>query len=70
MDFQVGDLVLKWDKQHKDKNEYSKFQRLWLGSFIVTGNIGPSTIRLQTLEGFSEAYLVNVQLLKKYFFLK
>ena len=64
-DFQVGDLVLKWDKQHKDKNEYTKFQRFCLWSFIVTENIGPSNSRLQTLEGFSEAYPVNIQFLKK-----
>ena len=35
-DFLVGDLVLRWDKQHKDNKEYTKFQRLWLGPFIVT----------------------------------
>ena len=35
-DFQVGDLVLKWDKQQKDKNEYTKFQHLCLRPFIVT----------------------------------
>ena len=66
-DFQVSDLVLKWDKQHKDKNEYTKFQRFCLWSFIVTENIGPGIVQLQTLEGFSEAYPVNVQILKKYF---
>ena len=50
--FHVGDLVLKRDKPHKDKNDYTKFQRLWLGPFTITKNIGPGTIRLQTLEGF------------------
>ena len=24
--FSVGDLVLRWDKQHKDNKEYTKFQ--------------------------------------------
>ena len=66
-DFSVGDLVLRWDKQHKDKNEYTKFQRLWLGPFIVIEKIGPSTVRLQTLEGVVDTYPVNVFLLKKYF---
>ena len=35
-DFSVGDLVLRWDKQHKDNKDYTKFQCLWLGPFIVT----------------------------------
>ena len=40
----VGDLFLKWDKPHKDKKEHTKFQHLWIGPFIVTENLGPSTI--------------------------
>ena len=66
-DFSVGDLVLRWDKKHKDNKEYTKFQFLWLGPFIVIENIGPSTIQLQTLEGVVDTYPVNVFLLKKYF---
>ena len=66
-EFSVGDLVLRWDKQHKDNKEYTKFQRLWLGPFIVTEKIGPSTIRLQTLEGVVDTYPINVFMLKKYF---
>ena len=65
--FSVGDLLLRWDKKHKDTNEYTKFQRLWLGPFIVTEKIGPSNVWLQTLEGFIDTYIVNVSLLKKYF---
>ena len=64
----VGDLLLRWDKQHKDNNEYTKFQCLWLGPFIVIENIGPSTVRLQTLEGVIDTYPVNVSFLKNYFF--
>jgi len=25
-DFQIGDLVLKWDKSHKEKGKHTKFQ--------------------------------------------
>jgi len=25
-DFQIGDLVLKWDKDHKEKGKQPKFQ--------------------------------------------
>ena len=31
--FQVGDLVLKWDKARKAKGKHSKFQKLWLGPY-------------------------------------
>ena len=68
--FSVGDLVLRWDKQHKDKKEYTKFQWLFLGPFIVTKKIGPGIVLLQTLEGVVDTYPMNVFLLKKYFFLK
>ena len=66
-DFLVGDLVLIWDKQQKDNKEYTKFQRLCLGPFMVTKNIVPITVWLQTLEGVVETYLVHVFLLKNYF---
>jgi hypothetical protein len=31
--FEVGDLVLKWDKVNEPKGKHSKFQSLWLGPF-------------------------------------
>jgi hypothetical protein len=31
--FQVGDLVLKWDKVNEPKGKHSKFQSLWIGPF-------------------------------------
>eukprot|EP00253_Pinus_taeda_P031222 PITA_31222 len=31
--FQVSDLVLKWDKAHEDKGKHTKFQKMWLGPF-------------------------------------
>ena len=65
--FSVGDLVLIWDKQHKDNKEYTKLQQLWLGPFIFTEKIGPSTVQLQPLEGVVDTFLVNVFLLKNYF---
>ena len=63
----MGDLVLKWDKAHKDKGDHTKFQKLWLDPFVISEKIGPSTFRLQTLEGQSETFLVNGLILKKYF---
>jgi hypothetical protein len=31
--FEVGDLVLKWDRVNEPKGKHSKFQNLWLGPF-------------------------------------
>ena len=44
--FQLGDLVLKWDKAHEDKGKHTKFQRVWLGPFQIVEIIGPSTFML------------------------
>jgi hypothetical protein len=33
INFEVCDLVLKWDKLHEGKGEHTKFQNLWLGPF-------------------------------------
>ena len=44
--FQIGDFVLKWDKVHKEKCKHTKFQKIWLGSFQIIEEIGPSTFLL------------------------
>jgi hypothetical protein len=31
--FEVGDLVLKWDRENEPKGKHSKFENLWLGPF-------------------------------------
>ena len=47
--FQVGDLVLKWDKASKAKGKHSKFQNLWLGPYEIAVKISDLTYRLQSL---------------------
>ena len=59
--------MLNWDNVHEEKGDHSKFQKLWLGPFVIAEKIGPSTFRLQTLEGQFETFLVNGLILKKYF---
>ena len=66
-DFEVGDLVLKWDKEHEDRGKHTKFQCMWLGPFIIIEKLGPSTFRLQTLEGDIDNLPVNGHPIKKYF---
>jgi hypothetical protein len=62
--FEVGDLVLKWDKENEPKGKHSKFQSLWLGPFQVAEKIGAGTYRLQNLRGEPDALPVNGQALK------
>jgi hypothetical protein len=62
--FEVGDLVLKWDKINEPKGKHSKFQNLWLGPYQVAEKIGVGTYRLQNLRGELDALPVNGQALK------
>jgi hypothetical protein len=55
---EVGDL-LKWDKAHVDKGEHTKFHKLWLGPFTITKKLGPSTFRLQNMEGQTKSLSIN-----------
>ena len=32
-EFQIGDLVLKWDKAHEEVGKHTKFKNLWLGPY-------------------------------------
>ena len=59
--FQVGELVLKWDKLSEPKGKHTEFQHLWLGPFQVVEKIGQGTYRLKMLQGEIEKLLVNGQ---------
>ena len=65
--FQVGDLVLKWDKAHEDKGKHTKFQKMWLGPFQICEKIGHSTFMLKDLSGLRDSLPVNGLILNKIF---
>ena len=65
--FRVGDLVLKWDKAHKERWKHTKFQSLWIGPYTVHEKLGQYTYRLQSLDRNIESLPVNGQDLKYYF---
>ena len=65
--FQIGDLVLKWDKASEAKGKHSKFQKLWLGPYEIAEKISDATYRLQSLQGDLENLPVNASILKRYF---
>ena len=59
-DYQIGELVLKWDKLNDPKGKHTKFQNVWLGPFIVVDKIGQGTYKLK-LQGETEKLPVNGQ---------
>jgi hypothetical protein len=65
--FEVGDLVLKWDRANEPKGKHYKFQNLWLIPFQVAEKIGVGIYRLQDLRGEPDSLPVNGQALKQYF---
>ena len=65
--FQVGDMVLKWDKASEAKGKHYMFQKLCLGPYEIAKKIGNATYRLQSLHGDLENLPVNASILKRYF---
>ena len=66
-EFEVGGLVLKWDHPHDEKGKHTKFQQLWVGPFKIAAKLGPSTYKLQYLQGWEENLPVNGLVLNPYF---
>ena len=66
--FQVGDIVLKWDSRREDKGKHGKFENLWKGPYIIHSIRGHNAFFLQGLNG-EELFggLVNGRMLKQYF---
>lgn len=65
--FEVGDLVLKWDRANEPKGKHSNFQNLWLRPFRVSKKIGAGMYQLQNLRGEPDTLPMNGQSLKQYF---
>ena len=65
--FQVGDMVLKWDKASEAKGKHSKFQNIFLGPYEIVEKIRDAKYRLQSLQGDLENLPINVSILKRYF---
>ena len=66
-DFEVGDLVHKWDHPHDEKGKHTKFQQLWVCPFLIAAKLVPSTYKLQDLQGWEENLPINGLVLKPYF---
>ena len=49
-EFQIGDLVLKWDTPKQDKGKHRKFEALWIRPFKVFEVFSNNTYRLWDLK--------------------
>ena len=65
--FEIGDLVLKWDHPHDEKGKHTRFQHLWVGPFQIAKKLGPSTYKLQYIQGWEENFPVNSLVPNPYF---
>jgi len=45
-DFQVGDLVLRWDARSEDKGKHGKFDHLWVGPYKIVAFHGNNAYNL------------------------
>lgn len=66
-EFNVGDLVLKWEKSHEDKGKHTKFQSMWIRLFTMHKKLGQHMYRIQSLDKKIDSLPINGQDLKRYF---
>ena len=63
--FQIDDLVLKWDAPNEDK--HGKFDHMWVGPYVVAGYRGQNAFLLEYLNGVPlDSNPVNGRYLKHY----
>ena len=61
--FQIDDLVLKWDAPREDK--HGKFDHIWVGPYVIAGHRGENAFLLEYSNGvLLESNLVNGIFLK------
>ena len=63
--FQIDDLVLKWDAPKEDK--HGKFDHMWVGPYVVAGYRGKNAFLLEYPNGVPlDSNPVNGRYLKHY----
>jgi hypothetical protein len=66
-EFQVGDLVLRWDAKNEDKGKHGKFDHLWTCPVRIGAYHGNNTYLLEDINGeFTSGEPVNGRFLKHY----
>lgn len=49
--FQIADMVLKWDALKEKKGNHGKFDAFWTGPFIISQVQGNNTSMMKSMEG-------------------
>lgn len=62
--FNVGDLMLLWDRRHVDKGRHGKFDTLWMDRYSIDIRIGEHTFFLKDLDGELLEYPIKGRNLK------
>ena len=66
-DFQIDDVVLRWDARNKDKGKHIKFDNLWKGPYKIAAFHGQNDFLLKEMNGDDyPGGSVNGRLLKRY----
>ena len=66
-DFELGDLVMKWDSRNEDKGKHGKFDSLWKGPYIIQAYRGNNVFLLKDNDGADlPGGPVNGRMLKHY----
>jgi hypothetical protein len=66
-DFMIGDTVLLWDKGREKPGKHGKFDRLWLGPYLIRELVRPNSFHLSHLDGEPINIPRNGQQLKLFF---
>jgi hypothetical protein len=66
-DFELGDLVLRWDARNEDKGKHGKFDSLWKGPYMIQAFRGNNAFLLNNSDGTNlPGGPVNGRMLKHY----
>jgi ribonuclease HI len=66
-DFELGDLVLKWDARNEDKGKHGKFDHQWTGPYMIQAFRGHNAFLLNNIDGSHlPGAPVNGRMLKHY----
>ena len=49
--FQIGNVVLKWDSRREEKGKHGKFENLWKGPYVIHAERGHNAFFLKELNG-------------------
>ena len=65
--FQVGDIVLLWDKRREKPGKHGKFDSLWKDSFTIRCTTGTNYFLFNTMDGETLSFPVNGKHLKPFY---